>query len=603
MVNGHDKSVFKVYLYFLFLLFLVGYRPETAFSSVTDNKLDDYLSDREEEIAGLTVVIVDGDEIMTEMRGYSNIEGQTPVDEQTVFEWGSVSKILVWISVLQLAEAGELDLDTNINTYLPNDFHSKSTHKEPITMRHVMHHSAGFDDSYTDLMLLPPTPNAALREVLENADIKQVFAPGDVVAYSNYGAGLAAYIVEKVSGVDYREYVRKNILEPLQMAETALDAEQEDNKWVKEQRKKVQGYSDALRLIVPNYYVIPMYPAGSAVGTAADLQKLLQALLSEDGAPLFSDETTLDRMFEPTLYYPGTDIPRIANGLFYLPSESRYVFGHRGNTFAFSSSFYLDRKRHQGVIVLTNVQNETVFTGGIPEMIFGEYIHGGYEGDFEKPARWKGIYEPARLPHHGFSKVYGLFLRSSTKQSGPHGLAIDDLHYEQLEPGVYKTEDDVSMYGLDVYSERPQTGKMLSNTYSDLLYVPYHKHLMEWAGIILGLLSAMFSLFFTAAAIVRRRRHKKSLPILLSVQHFLQLLLSINVIWIIFKAGTMVSYSTLKPFLAFNLFYVVIAIIMIVCIILEMKSKSFGRREKMIWIVSIASVCIVCVNILYWEFY
>ena len=251
---------------------------------------------------------------------------------------------MIWISVLQLVESGKLDLETAIETYLPSDFRSKTKFEDPITLQHLMHHSAGFDDSVTDLMITGPTEKKSLRDVLEAADIKQVFPPGEVVAYSNYSSGLAAYIVEEISGLDYREYVREHIFEPLQMTKTAIDPDLADNEWVKEQRGEVQGYSTALQLIDPNFYSMPMYPAGSVMGTAPDLQKLLQALLAEDGAPLFKDEETIDLMFEPTLFYPETDIPRVANGLFYLPSKSQHVYGHGGNSKAFSSTFYLDRK-------------------------------------------------------------------------------------------------------------------------------------------------------------------------------------------------------------------------------------------------------------------
>ena len=155
-------------------------------------------------IAGLATIVIDQDEIIYKMKGYSNIEEQILVNENTVFEWASVSKILIWISVLQLVETGKLDLETDIEIYLPNDFRSKTKFEEPITMHHLMHHNAGFDDSYTDLMIHGPTKKKSLREVLEEADIKQIFPPGDVVAYSNYGSGLAAYIVEEVSGLDYQ---------------------------------------------------------------------------------------------------------------------------------------------------------------------------------------------------------------------------------------------------------------------------------------------------------------------------------------------------------------------------------------------------------------
>lgn len=261
--------------------------------TVLENKLDDYILEHEGDIAGLATIVIDEDEIIYKMIGYADIEEQIPVNEDTVFEWGSVSKILIWISVLQLVETGKLDLETDIETYLPNNFRSKTKFQDPITMRHLMHHSAGFDDSYTDLMIHRPTKKNSFREVLEEADIRQIYPPGDVVAYSNYGSGLAAYIVEEVSGLDYQEYVRKNIFDPLGMTKTAIDPEQDDNKWVKEKRGEVQGYSNALQLMEPNLYTIPMYPIGSAMGTATDLQKLLQALLAEDGNPLFKDKKRL----------------------------------------------------------------------------------------------------------------------------------------------------------------------------------------------------------------------------------------------------------------------------------------------------------------------
>lgn len=87
-------------------------------------------------IAGLATIVIDQDEIIHKMKGYSNIEEQILVNENTVFEWASVSKILIWISVLQLVETGQLDLETDIEIYLPNDFHSKTKFEEPITMYH-----------------------------------------------------------------------------------------------------------------------------------------------------------------------------------------------------------------------------------------------------------------------------------------------------------------------------------------------------------------------------------------------------------------------------------------------------------------------------------
>ena len=601
---SHHKF-FKTFICFLLLWTLFGYNSQLITANEQtdlENKLENYMIEHEEDVAGLATIVIDQDEVIYKMKGYANIEEQVLVNEDTVFEWASVSKILIWISVLQLVESGKLDLETDIETYLPQDFRSKTKFEDPITLRHLMHHNAGFDDSVTDVMVPGPTEEKSLREVLEAADIKQVFPPGEVLAYSNYSSGLAAYIVEEVSGLDYREYVREHIFEPLQMTKTAIDPNLADNEWVKEQRGEVQGYSTALQLIDTNFYSMPMYPVGSVMGTAPDLQKLLQALLAEDGAPLFKDEETIDLMFEPTLFYPETTIPRGANGLFYLPSKSQHVYGHGGNSKAFSTTFYVDRKEQIGVLVLTNIKDEYTFTSGIPEIVFGKYEHVENDRKLEDSSQWEGIYESARLPSYGFGRVYGLLLRGHTKQSGAHDLMINDLSYSQLEPGIYKTEDDLNMYSLDVYSKYGEM-KMISNMYSDVLYIPYYKHYLEWAGIILGILAVLFSLLYVIVTISRRLWNKKQLNKFLLSQHLLTLLLITNVIWIVYKALSLVSYSSIKPFLTLNLVYVIIAIIINGFLLVQFKNKRLSKSELLVRIMTIVFTVILCVNVLYWEFY
>ncbi|MED1603352.1 serine hydrolase domain-containing protein [Alkalihalophilus marmarensis] len=606
-MNHHTNRFSKYFILYLLSLVLFSFHPpaisfanETA---STEDNIEEYLQEHDKDIAGLATILLEEDKVIYKMKGYADIENQIPVTEDTVFEWGSVSKILIWISVMQLVEQGQLDLETDIKTYLPDDFRSKTTYEEPVTLQHLMHHTAGFDDSYTDLMIHNPPEMHTLKEVLENADIKQVYPPGEVVAYSNYGSGLAAFIVEEVSGIDYHEYVQQNIFEPLHMTKTAIDPELGDNVWVKEARGEVQGYTYARQLIEPNFYSIPMYPVGSATGTAGDLQKLMQALLAEDNPPLFKNKDRLDQLFEPTLYYPGTTIPRIANGLIYLPSKSQHVYGHGGNSKAFSSSFYVDRTQRTGVIVLTNINNESTFTAGIPELIFGEYAHVENNRNLEESSKWKGVYEPARLPSSGFSKVYGLLLRGKTTQSESNHLTISGLHYTQLEPGIYKTEDSPSLYSLDVYSVHPQHKNVLSNTYSDLLYVPYYKHLLELGGLVLCAAAFLFSFIYVMVTAIRSIWNKQPLHRLLFTQNILNLLIFTNVLWIAYKTASMVSYAFLKPFLTLNLIYIVIALINSVFLSVRLKNQRLSKGEKRFWIMTIVFTMILCVNMLYWEFY
>ncbi|EMR05374.1 Penicillin-binding protein E [Bhargavaea cecembensis DSE10] len=580
------------------MFFTLNLRPVLAASEQKEleRTLSDYLKEHRETAVGVAVIVVNEDKLSYLMDGYADIERQIPVEEETVFEWGSVSKILIWISILQLEEAGLLDLNEDIATYLPQDF---PLYDRTITLQHLMNHTAGFDDSYTDLVILNPAGKTSLRDALEAADVRQVYTPGQVVAYSNYGAGLAAYVVEELSGMDFREYVQMHIFAPLQMTRTTIDAEQDDHHWVKEQRKKVQGYTGDLELIEPNNYVIPMYPAGSVMGVASDLQKLMQAMLGEDGAPLFQHRQTLDSLFQPSLYYPDTNVPRIANGLFFLPSQSSQVFGHGGNTVAFSSSFYVDRQTRTGVLVMTNMGYESTYTLGIPGIVFGEFKYKERPNTLEDSSKWKGIYEPARVPQHGFSKVYGLLLRSKAEPAGEHDLTMNGLHYLQAEPGVYLTEDDFSAYALDVYSVNSGNEKVLSSGQSDLINIPLYRHLLEWGAIVLGGLAVLASICFLIFSVLRRTRKN----LFLQFQHVLNILAALNIIWIGYQTGLMTTYTSIQPFLTANLFYVAGSLVVSGFLLLQVKKTKMEKRSALIKVITIMTAVVLSGNILYWEVY
>jgi len=130
ILNSHKNTVCKMFICFFIFLISFGYHSQLAVSASEHMKLEDelehYIKKHDASIAGLSMIVVDKDETFIKMNGYANLEKQIPVNEHTVFEWGSVSKILIWISVLQLVEKGKMDLETNIEAYLPDDFLSKS---------------------------------------------------------------------------------------------------------------------------------------------------------------------------------------------------------------------------------------------------------------------------------------------------------------------------------------------------------------------------------------------------------------------------------------------------------------------------------------------
>src|SRR5690348_12306363 len=155
------------------------------------------------DIAGATVAIVKDDTLLlTRAYGLADVEKRTPVSaEETLFRPASISKLFTWTAVMQQVEAGKLDLDHDINDYL--DFKIEGYGGQPIKLRHLMTHTAGFEESLLDLLVSDVTKVKPLGDALKDGIPARIYPPGTVPAYSNYGAALGGYIVSRVSGLPF----------------------------------------------------------------------------------------------------------------------------------------------------------------------------------------------------------------------------------------------------------------------------------------------------------------------------------------------------------------------------------------------------------------
>src|SRR5829696_1631297 len=182
--------------------------------------LDELLSRQlaDKHIPGASVAVVTGDDLLfAQGYGYANLERHTPiVADQTLMRVGSIAKLFTWTALLQLAEQGKLDLNADVNTYL-GDVVIPATYPAPITLAHLLTHTAGFEDRQLGITVARATSLVSLHEYVAAAMPERVFPPGSVTAYSNYGATLAGSIVERVSGEPFAQYVQRHILAPLTM--------------------------------------------------------------------------------------------------------------------------------------------------------------------------------------------------------------------------------------------------------------------------------------------------------------------------------------------------------------------------------------------------
>src|SRR6476661_7265458 len=303
-----------------------------------------------EDIAGAVVLVVkDGSILFAKGYGYSDVEKKTPVTvDATLFRPGSVSKLFTWTAVMQLVEQGKLNLDRDINEYL--DFKIPAKFGKPITLRNIMTHTPGFEEQIKDLITEDAAPGATLKQHLVTHIPERIFRPGTTPAYSNYGASLAGYIVERISGRPFNDYVAENIFKPLGMTHSTfaqpLPAELKP--------LMSSGYRLGSGKSKP-FEIIEEAPAGALAATAADLSHFMIAHLQGgtfENGQILRPETTA-KMHERQF-----GVSPALNGMclgFYEESRNGHrIIGHGGDTIYFHSDLHLMPDTGLGFLVLYN---------------------------------------------------------------------------------------------------------------------------------------------------------------------------------------------------------------------------------------------------------
>lgn len=343
------------------------------------SSINDFIKEREAGLASCEVSVFDRNGVIFDgYYGYADFEKNIPADEQTVYEWGSTSKMLVWTCVMQQWERGNIDLEEDIRTYLPEGFLTKLQYpEEKITMLDLMNHKAGFQESFFENQEAEPDDvYDSLEDAVKACECYQAFHVGEYTSYSNWTTALAAYIVEQTSGLDYVNYVNQNIFEPLGMEHSSIDPQQKDNEWVAQKRHELKCYC---RYADPKdnedfgecRYAVQLFPAGACISTLDDLSKFGRAFVAEV-CPLFENDTTRDEMFRATSYYGDSDVAKNCHGLWTNEYKVETI-GHDGNTGGCTANLQFDPVSGLGIAVLTNECGETAFCSGIPVLLYGHY--------------------------------------------------------------------------------------------------------------------------------------------------------------------------------------------------------------------------------------
>lgn len=371
-------------------------------------------------------VFQNGKPLYQKQYGYIDEENKHLTDKEAIYEWGSVSKVLVWISLMQLQESGQIDLTKDIKAYLPQDFAEHLNYSHPIRLLDIMNLQAGFEEVGLKVEFEENEAIPELPQLLIDSQPEQVFQPGTVTAYNNWTPALAAYVVESVSGQAFYDYVQKNIFKPLGMEHTAVAADWNDNLYVKEKRPRSKCYnytSEAKDSLGSCILHIGLYPAGATAGTFDDFF-IFAMEFTKEHPRFFKKAETFAQMKEASVLYSDS-LARIHHGLLSI-DDVKHLIGHSGNTQGFTSSFWFDPNTQTGYAVMTNEPGETAYNYGFASLLFGKN-----KPKTKKSPDISGLFTSQRSIHRGalrFTKyLAGILPILKTDQEGVFHIPLADM--------------------------------------------------------------------------------------------------------------------------------------------------------------------------------
>jgi CubicO group peptidase (beta-lactamase class C family) len=473
------------------------------------------------DIAGAVVAVVQDGQILTERGyGYSDVAKRTPVDPKlTLFRPGSVSKLFTWTAVMQLVEQGKIDLDADVNRYL--DFKIPDRDGQPITMRNLMQHTAGFEEQAKGL--ISSDPEAPRFEALLKQWVpERVFAPGSTPAYSNYGASLAGYIVQRLSGESFDDYLDKHLFAPLDMQHSSFRQPLPANLAPLMSNGYVLGSGES-----HPFEIVGASPAGALSSPAEDMAHFMIAQLQNGeyhGNRILRAETAETMHNSPLTILPPLN--RMELGFFETNINGREVIAHLGDTQFFHTSLHLFLKENVGFYVSFNSLGKEGAAGGLRGALFADFADRYFPSD-EKDGRvddktaalhaamMSGRWVNSRGAQSNFLAALGLLGQTKASVNAKGELVLPFLalngkprHWVEIAPFIWRESN-----GHDRLAAKVVDGKPVRFSFDELSpfmvfdRVAWYK---DGAWLIPGLCAGLGALALTVllwpiAAIVRRR--------------------------------------------------------------------------------------------------
>jgi CubicO group peptidase (beta-lactamase class C family) len=471
---------------------------------------------------GVVAVVKDGQVLFEKGYGFADFDKRTPVDPKTtLFRWGSVSKLFTWTAVMQLVEQGKIDLDTDVNQYL--DFKIPVREGKAITMRNIMTHTAGFEERLKGITWDAVDGDLSLDRYLKEYIPVRIYAPGATPAYSNFAAALAGYIVARVSGVSFDDYVDKYLLEPLEMRNSTFRQPLPEGF-----KAHVSNGYQAASMEPKAFELVGPAPAGSLSAPGEDMTHFMIAHLQNGryGSGQILKQETAEQMHTSAL----TILPRMDRMLlgFYEDNYNGHrVIAHGGDTQWFHSDLHLYLVDGIGLLASVNSLGKggaaheiltTLFHDFTDRYLPGPTLDGKVdEKTAAEHARMiAGRYRVSRRVDSNFVSLLYATQQTTVDDNGDGTISVSSetspsgmpLRWREIEPFVWREE-----HAKTLLSAGAEGGQVVRFGYGDSAAIevydrtPWEKSSGWWvpatsAAVMVLMLSV---LAWPISALVRRR--------------------------------------------------------------------------------------------------
>ena len=589
---------------FLLTIFLLLTSTITSAQNLEDadsleSFFDGFLKSQMEEykVPGVTISVVkDGEILFKKGYGYSELENNKRVDpDKTLFRPGSVSKLFIWTSIMQLVEQGKIDLNENINKYLdfeiPNEIVGKDNTEDikAITVMNLLNHNAGFEDKIKDLFVLSKEDIRPLGTYLREYMPARVYPAGREMAYSNYGSALAAYIVERVSGISFNEYVEENIFKPLNM---------ENSTFRQPVPEEITGESSLGFAYINGAYqsdqfeYIQPYPVGALSSTAEDMSKFMLAHLNKgsyQGSSILNSETAAEIHTQSFTHHDR--FAGMAHGFIEMNYNGYRLITHGGDTFLFHSGLYLIPELNTGLFVSYNGRNAPKARDLLIKSFIDRYFPENdnitavsENSNFINPKLIEGKYIINRINHTTYESITKFFSITNIEVDSSENIIYnfrgETNRLRQIEPGVfYDNQSGNKLYAA--LNQKGAVNELWTNSPNVLKRASWHED---------PIINAVFVLVFIFLTLVLSVKWIKSLfKRSIKNKYFLEKITAVvfGFLSIGFIVAIAVVFSDLHPI--YNVPY----------LFLE-TSDLFDKLMIFIWVLPLLLVLLLFTNLRVW---